>query len=85
MEDCKDSSTVTYIHETRTVALFWAKLIHLNLNSTWMKLSSFKILCQTEPNSVFTKLLKQEGDSRDDVVQPPLKQGQLQQVAKDRV
>lgn len=71
------SSTVIYIHETRTVALFWAKPIHLNLHSTWMKLSSFKISCQSEPNCVFTKWLRWEGDSRDDIVRPPLKQGQL--------
>lgn len=79
------SSTVTYIHKTRTVALFWAKPIHLNLNSTWMKLSSLELPCQTQPNSVFTELLRWEGESWDHLVQLLLKLGQLEQVAEDCV
>lgn len=58
------SSTVTYIHITRTVTLLWAKPIHLNPNSTWMKLSSFKLPCLTQPSSIFTELLRWKGVSK---------------------
>lgn len=49
-----------------------------------MKLSSFELPCQTQPNSVFTELLRWEGESRDHLVQL-LKLGQLEQVEDDCV
>lgn len=50
-----------------------------------MKLSSLELPCQTQPNSVFTELLRWEGESRDHLVQLLLKLGQLEQVAEDCV